>query len=1011
MNVFLSIKYSNCRKPFLFLLVALCLYFLLSAGFLESSEDNTSKHILVNNGAVNCEVVVPDEAGTMAYFAGQELQKLLSQSFGEEVLLTKNPDKDKCSIILGKNKFIEKLNIDFEKIPQDGFIIKSSGNDIFIAGNDGMDVNVERTMRTSAWFKRNSHPQRGTLYGAYEFLERFIGARFYFPGKFGTIVPKHRDFKIGDVDLQISPDQTSRTMGYTGELFGGFDEVYNAGKNSSENEWYYKTLHILRLRTQTKYIPHCHGLREYGHISRFSKSHPEYFALMSNGERYNKTSYNHSPQMCFSSGIREEVYKDAEAYFTGKSAESRGVTPRNRGKYYWSPNSCQPGYFDIMPHDGFFPCNCPECQKHFNGLKYMAMDRIKSSEFMWGFFCEIAEKLKANNIPGTICTMAYPPYRDIPKRSVPDNMDIALCPPGPDARDFDKTLEHIKGWYKKIGNRKVWLWNNYGKYAKLSMPGVPFVLPNVTGSYYKAVAPYTYGAFVGLSQDYYLFKYINAYVAFKIMWDNSTDVDNLLDEHYQLMFGGAADTMEKVYNRFEDIWINKIHGNTVETALGDTAIPPSEYQLWNEVYSAGEIENINRLFEKAEQEAAEEGGFRERVKFMRKNLFGPVVREREKYTSILNKIAGLNFYAYKLAEDEAIAVDGKVSEPAWEKGAAIYLSKFPNEGGNPGRANTIVKVLQDKDNLYISAVCDEPEMNKNMADALERDSFEIFRKSCLEIFINPSDDKKNYYQLAVNSEGSFTDIAGKKLASSQKLDKDWNSNAAVAVKKHADAYIIEIAIPFESLKPYNKDGFPINFNRSRSIEGKSTVLYTWSPYIKRGFHEIENFGSVKLKPVDNKNIISDSDFTGKANSRTVGKWFMVDREKENKKERWKIDRENFISGGCSLLLLADNMAIRQSLPDLKLDTNYILNFFLKTEEIIPKKKLSACGVRVSIWDKKNNYFPTNSFVGTIPWTKQAFTFKTSPEVNKKVCSYIHLSIYEANGKAWFDEVTLREANE
>lgn len=47
-------------------------------------------------------------------------------------------------------------------------------------------------------------------------------------------------------------------------------------------------------------------------------------------------------------------------------------------------------------------------------------------------------------------------------------------------------------------------------------------------------------------------------------------------------------------------------------------------------------------------------------------------------------------------------------------------------------------------------------------------------------------------------------------------------------------------------------------------------------------------------------------------------------------------------------------------------------------------------------------------MGTIPWSKQRFTFKTGPNVNTKVTSFISLTLFEATGTVWYDNVRLIE---
>ena len=121
---------------------------------------------------------------------------------------------------------------------------------------------------------------------------------------------------------------------------------------------------------------------------------------------------------------------------TGKPAAYRGVIT-DYGRSNWDPSGFQPGYFNIMPQDGFYECRCPECQKHF------AKGAKDTSEFVWDFVCGTAEKLKKNNVPGYLTMMGYTPYRLIPERPIPDNVLIMVALAGP------WTL-HISAMYDKL---------------------------------------------------------------------------------------------------------------------------------------------------------------------------------------------------------------------------------------------------------------------------------------------------------------------------------------------------------------------------------------------------------------------------------------------------------------------------------------------------------------------------------------------------------------------------------
>ena len=90
--------------------------------------------------------------------------------------------------------------------------------------------------------------------------------------------------------------------------------------------------------------------------------------------------------------------------------------------------------------------------------------------------------------------------------------------------------------------------------------------------------------------DRFLYFYLNYYIQCKVAWDNSVDYMALLDEHYRLMFGPAAEPMRKIMERFEDIWLHQISGRIVETALPISAVPSDHDR--HKVYSPAVLAEI-----------------------------------------------------------------------------------------------------------------------------------------------------------------------------------------------------------------------------------------------------------------------------------------------------------------------------------------------------------------------------------------------------------------------------------
>jgi hypothetical protein len=948
---------------------------------------------LKDKGVISCEIVVPEATGPVETFAGKEMKEFLSKALGSDISLLKAPSGLKQAIILGDSELSRSNGVDISGLPRDGFIIKFVGGNIYIAGKDDMAVNPEKNFKEGYWGQLY---QRGTLFGVYDFLERFAGVRFYFPGEIGTVIPKLDSLIIPTADIVSKPDYSVRNL-------SAHCGITPDGKDNTES-FPYKNINYSRLRLQTAYIPNCHGLSRLGYLKRFGESHPEYFALMTGGKRYNDPALPHSGQLCYSSAVKEEIYRDAEAYLTGKPAAYRGVIT-DYGRSNWDPSGFQPGYFNIMPQDGFYECRCPECQKHF------AKGAKDTSEFVWDFVCGTAEKLKKNNVPGYLTMMGYTPYRLIPERPIPDNVLIMVALAGPwtlhISAMYDKEEDVLKSWVDKQG-KKVWLWNYANKFGPRKMSGIPHITPKCIAKYYKLQKPYIFGAYMESETDYYIYNYLNFYVFAKVCWDNSTDVDTLLNEHYKLMFGAASGIMENIYERFESNWLAAI-GKPVETPQGPSSAPVSDYELWEKIYSDAQIQDLEKQFATAEAFTANDADSLKRVKFMRLHLLEPLKKQREIYLENKKEISDLSVFAAEVPS--LVAIDGIVNADEWAGAEKISLHPFKESAGK-ATVETTVMILRDKEKLYISFDCAEPFMDRVASSSRKFDDRDIWRDSSVEIFLNPSGDRIKYFQILVNASGSISDLACEKIGAVQKEDWNWNSGANVTTCKTGKGWSVEISVPLKTLENIDPKGFPVNFNRSRILSANEqdyASLYTWSPFIK-GFHQIENFGSVRFTKEDDGNIIENSNFTEPPKDRFFGGWFAQKKEDIKAGGSWAIVSDTFTKGGKSLMLRSmekGNVCITQYLPGIKPDTEYMLTFFLKTDNVVPLGA-TVSGICVNIWDDSNRWFPVNFYTGSMPWTKQGFRFKSSPETNKKTKSYLRLRIMNASGTVWFDDVRLRE---
>lgn len=185
----------------------------------------------------------------------------------------------------------------------------------------------------------------------------------------------------------------------------------------------------------------------------------------------------------------------------------------------------------------------------------------------------------------------------------------------------------------------------------------------------------------------------------------------------------------------------------------------------------------------------------------------------------------------------APAIDGKLNDKAWSKAAAIKVGH--TDMGKLAPVSTTVKLAYDDANLYIAYLADEPLMPNLKATVTKRDG-PVFYDDSIEMFIDPSNRRRDYYQLSANLLNAQYDAKMSNAA----VNLDWQ----VAAAKGEAGWAAEVAIPFKSLgimTPKPGEVWSVNFGRNRWALGEPEFLIWSVPY--GSFHRPERFGTIVFR--------------------------------------------------------------------------------------------------------------------------------------------------------------------
>jgi hypothetical protein len=340
----------------------------------------------------------------------------------------------------------------------------------------------------------------GTLNGVYELLGQ-LGVRWFMPGELGMVTPQLTTVRIEQQTTIQAPAFPARHL---------------QGVRAPEWE--------RRMRLGGPYFPASHGIPGFGRreSERLFQVHPEYFSLIE-GQRKPR-------QLCISNPA---VLKIA----TGATKEYFRSRPET-------------AIMGIGANDGRGFCECENCLA-LDGGDYDPFGHYPSmtDRYVW-FFNHVLEGIQDEFPRKRLGFYAYsvynrPPIKVKPNRQlVPAVALITLCrlhgmsnPVCPE-KSYEKWI--IREWGKLVP--EVYY---RGYWFNLADPGLPFFMIDrmrreiplgkelgIAG--WRVESPYDWAASVP-----------SRYIACKLMWDPTADVDELMHDFYEKFFGPAAAPIEQ----------------------------------------------------------------------------------------------------------------------------------------------------------------------------------------------------------------------------------------------------------------------------------------------------------------------------------------------------------------------------------------------------------------------------------------------------------------------------------
>jgi hypothetical protein len=163
--------------------------------------------------------------------------------------------------------------------------------------------------------------------------------------------------------------------------------------------------------------------------------------------------------------------------------------------------------------------------------------------------------------------------------------------------------------------------------------------------------------------------------------------------------------------------------------------------------------------------------------------------------------------------DQPIRIDGKLDDEVYGRTPAItdFVQQEPDEYA-PATEKTEAWIFFDQDHVYVSARNWESQPERRVANEMRRDTAQLRQNDTFAVLFDTFHDKRNGYIFYANAIGGMADS---QVTDEGPPNADWNTVWDVRTGEFDGGWIIEMAIPFKSLRyqPGRDQTWGVNLRR------------------------------------------------------------------------------------------------------------------------------------------------------------------------------------------------------
>lgn len=834
-----------------------------------------SAAVIAEKGVSSYDIVIKANAPKATVYAANELKDYMKKVAGVEMQTLNAKAAGRKAIYVGSHSELPKTE-EFDLAKYTGKerfrIAELPGGDIVIMG---ADTDINPVGRKSADF--------GLLFGVYDFIEKFLGVRWYTPGELGECFEKMDKVETAGLPIDETPVYYARA--YWPWKWNEFTEKDSLVFNR-------------RMRAfGTKEGSSNHSMMDF-HFP-YKDTNPEFFALRPDGKREigalragtkpSERRWAKYPHYCLSNPGFLKAYCDAIDAYYAKDPKAK----------FWVTMHPDKNFIHVTPDDAFnlSKCHCENC------LAMLSKNpRAGQSNLVYTFVSKVAEHVKAKYPDKRVICLAYEDYYWPPDFKLPDNVTISICVDpymfffGSKVYQdsFDRTL---KMWSEKVSEITVW------QYLMPYRNTYPYYLPNIANDWFRRY-PTIKGCFIELNDTALAGRlagremqvnpaykgekttvdlgqnHLTFIASMKAMWGAPYDVKAELERYYKLFYGPAAKPMKKYFDTAIYQWEN------VKSVSGNPEASFAKFsgkELYEDIYSPEVLDIMENSLKEAEKLAPAGSIYAERLAWLRKSYFNDFCKVARAY----QKEAKLSKDTILLRSTaKAPVIDGKLDDAFWS-GLPEYKFSLPDAPMPAPFMTTFKMGFREDGKLYIGLHADDPHIASARLLCQERDT-NVYSDDSVEFFFRSETlPAKRYYNITINQNGVILDYHTLK----GKMDRTYTTGADIKIFKGENFYNVELAIDLKEIGvDLNTENPVMRMNICRNkrsgvpqVQGGSC----WIP-VYGNFNNVSVLPSIRLVGMHDKAIY---DFSGTL--KAYASMQIKEKNKErNVKTNCKITRKN-----------------------------------------------------------------------------------------------------------------------